>query len=179
MSVTIRELTKVEDVTDLEPMVLEFFRIVCGFLKSDFDVQLSPEEPTANMMATPEQFIPPLGRGYVAEDDGSLIGMIFLKPLRDGEFEVKRLYLRSEARGLGLGKRLVRHIVKAAKELGATGLYLDSIPSLSAAISLYEAEGFAFTTPYPGSEIGSYDMMRDIGVYMHLSLHTEPAETES
>ncbi|MEO9823985.1 MAG: GNAT family N-acetyltransferase [Paracoccaceae bacterium] len=179
MSVTIRELTNVEDVVALEPVVLEFFRIVCGFLKSDFDVHLSPEEPTATMMATPEKFIPPIGRGYVAEDDGSLIGMIFLKPLRDGEFEVKRLYLRHEARGLGLGKRLVRHVIKVATDLGASGLYLDSIPSLSAAISLYEAEGFAHTAPYPGSEIGSNDLLRELGVYMYLPLEPAIGDTES
>ena len=179
MTTTIRELTSVEEVVALEPMVLEFFRIVCGFLKADFDVQLSPEEPTGTMMATPEKFIPPLGRGFVAENDGILVGMIFLKPLRGTEYEVKRLYLRSEARGTGLGKRLVRRVVKVAKELGATGLYLDSIPSLSVAISLYEAEGFAFTTPYPGSEIGSNDLLRDLGVYMYLPLVAGPTDTES
>lgn len=173
MNIDIRALETPEDVLALEPMVLEFFRIVCGFLKSDFDVLLPPEEPTSNMMAAPEQFVPPLGRGYVAEADGTLIGMIFLKPLDEGAFEVKRLYLRMDARGQGLGKRLVRHIIDAATDLGARDLYLDSIPSLSAAIALYEAEGFAHTEPYPGSEIASYEMMRDLGVYMHLSL--EPA----
>lgn len=179
MSIEIRELTKTEDVADLEPMVLEFFRIVCGFLKSDFDVQLAPEDPTATMMATPESFIAPLGRGFVVEDNGALIGMIFLKPLRDSEYEVKRLYLRQEARGTGLGKRLVRHVIQVAKDLGATTLYLDSIPSLSAAIALYEAEGFTHTTPYRGSEIGSNELLRDLGVYMQLSLDPKVGNTNS
>lgn len=177
MPVDIRALETPEDVLALEPIVLEFFRIVCGSLKSDFDIQLSPEEPTGNMMATPEQFVPPLGRGYVAEADGALMGMIFLKPLRDDVYEIKRLYLRNEARGQGVGKRLVRHVVDVASDLGASDLYLDSIPSLSAAISLYEAEGFAHTTPYAGSEIASYEMMRDVGVYMHRSLKPALART--
>lgn len=179
MDVQIRELSAIEDVIALEPMVLEYFRIVCGHLKSDYDVQLPPEEPTANMMAQPEKFIPPLGRGFVAEGEGALLGMIFLKPLRGSDYEVKRLYLRQDARGLGLGKKLVRHVIKVAQDLGVTGLYLDSIPSLSAAVALYKAEGFSHTQPYPGSEVGAYDMLREIGVYMHLPLASHRSDTES
>lgn len=177
MTIDIRELTSLEDVAALEPLVLEFFRIICGYLKSDFDVQLSPEDPTATMMATPEKFIPPIGRGFVAEQDGTLLGMVFLKPLRGSQYEIKRLYLRIDARGTGLGKRLVRHVIQVAKDLGATDLYLDSIPSLTAALSIYEAEGFARTAPYSGSEIGSQDLLRDLGVYMHMAL--EPALTDT
>ena len=179
MTIDIRELSTVEDVVALEPIVLEFFRIICGHLKSDFDVQLSPEDPTATMMATPEKFIPPKGRGFVAEKDGELLGMVFLKPLRGSLFEIKRLYLRIEARGTGLGKRLVQHAINEAKALGATDLYLDTIPSLTAAISIYEAEGFAHTDPYSGSEIGSQDLLRDLGVYMHKALKPALEDTES
>lgn len=179
MTIEISELTTVEDIASLEPMVLEYFRIVCGYLKTDFDVQISPEEPTANMMATPEKFIPPLGRSFVAKDGGALVGMICLKPLRGTQYEIKRLYVRTEARGTGLGKRLVRHLFDVAKKLGATDLYLDSIPSLSAATALYAAEGFEHTDPYTGSEIRSYEMLRDLGVYMHKSLEPSRADTET
>lgn len=179
MSAIIRELKTAEEVAALEPMVQEYFRIVCGFLKSDFDVQMSPDALTANMMDSLENFIPPKGRGYVAEQDGALIGMIFLKPIRESEIEIKRLYLRSQARGQGLGKRLVRHAIDAARALGTTDLYLDSIPSLRAAISLYEAEGFERREPYSGSEIASFDILREHGVYMHLSLSSAGADTIS
>jgi GNAT superfamily N-acetyltransferase len=179
VTIEIHELTKPEEIAALESMVLEYFRIVCGYLKSDFDVQMSPEEPTANMMATPEKFIPPMGRSFVAKDDGALVGMICLKPLQGAQYEIKRLYVRSEARGTGLGKRLVRHLFDVAKDLGATDLYLDSIPSLSAATALYAAEGFEHTDPYPGSEIRSYDMLRDLGVYMHKSLEPSASEAAS
>ena len=179
MSATIRELTTAEEVTALEPMVQEYFRIVCGFLKSDFDVQMPPDELTANMMGSLDNFVPPKGRGYVAEEDGALIGMIFLKALREGEIEIKRLYLRSQARGQGVGKHLVRHAIESARALGATDLYLDSIPSLGAAISLYETEGFERREPYSGSEIASFDILREHGVYMHLSLSSAGADTNS
>ncbi|NNE88466.1 MAG: GNAT family N-acetyltransferase [Silicimonas sp.] len=179
MHVQIRELTSVSEVLELEPMVLEFFRIVCGHLKKDFDVSMPPSEPTSNMMATPEKFVLPQGRGFVAEHDGMLMGMIFLKPQRPPKFEIKRLYLRTEARGLGVGKQLVRHVIAVARSLGASDLYLDSIPSLKEAVSLYEGEGFQHVGPYSGSEIASYDMLRDLGVYMHLSLNSKSADTKS
>ena len=179
MAATIRELTGTDEVLELEPMVLEYFRIVCGHLKRDFDILISPSEPTGSMMAQPEKFIPPLGRGYVAVQDEALVGMVFLKPLRAPDFEIKRLYLRNEARGQGLGKRLVRHAVDVARELGVRDLYLDSIPSLKEAISLYESEGFQHVGPYPGSEIASYDILREVGVYMHLSLNSAESDTKS
>lgn len=179
MPADIRELTSADEVLELEPIVLEYFRIICGHLKRDFDVQIAPAEPTGDMMAQPEKFIPPLGRGFVAEQDNALLGMVFLKPLREPNFEIKRLYLRTEARGQGLGKRLVRQSVEVARQIGARNLYLDSIPSLKEAISLYESEGFQHVGAYPGSEIASYDMLRDVGVYMHLSLNSDPSDTNS
>ena len=179
MSATIRELTTPKEVAALEPLVLEYFHIVCGFLKSDYDVQMDPEELTANMMGSLENFVPPKGRGYVAEHGGALIGMIFLKPLCDSEIEIKRLYLRSKARGHGLGKRLVRHAVAAAHTLGATDVYLDSIPALAAAVSLYKTEGFEHCAPYEGSEVASLEVVCAHGVYMHLSLSSVGSDTNS
>lgn len=179
VDVRIRELSDTADVKALEPFVLEFFQIICGFLDSDFDVQLDPADPTSAMMETPEKFVFPQGRGYVVARDGVLMGMVFLRHMHGTDYEIKRLYIRKEARGLGLGKRLVRHAIDVARTLGVTELYLDTIPSLKTAISLYEREGFQPRGPYIGSEIAEHEQLRDLGVYMQLSLNAVHADTNS
>jgi GNAT superfamily N-acetyltransferase len=61
---------------------------------------------------------------------------------------MKRLYLRPEARGLGLGRALVAAAVEAGERLGYREMRLDSLPFMEAAIALYRAEGFVPVAPY-------------------------------
>jgi GNAT superfamily N-acetyltransferase len=177
MATIIRELTREDEILSLRPMVIEYFQIICGHLKNDFDVLIAPSDLAETMMETPEKFIPPSGRGYVVESDDDLIGMIFLKPLAKDSLEIKRLYLRKAARRQGLGRRLVRHVIEVARDLGTSDLYLDSIPSLKSAIALYEEEGFERIGPYGGSEIAAQDLLRPLGIYMHLSLNSQKPDT--
>jgi putative acetyltransferase len=56
--------------------------------------------------------------------------------------ELVKMYLVPEARGMGLGKALLLSCIQKAKSIGYTNLYLESMPELSLAISLYERMGF-------------------------------------
>ncbi|MDJ0637728.1 MAG: GNAT family N-acetyltransferase [Paracoccaceae bacterium] len=169
MSADVRELTRADEVRALEPLVLEYFHVVTGAL-ADLGVTVDPAEPVANMMANLDRFVPPAGRAYVAELDERLVGMAFLKPLNGEEMELKRLYVRPETRGTGLGRRLLRHTEKAARELGTTTLLLDTIRPLKPAISLYEVEGYRFIDAYPGSEISGYEQVLPHAVFMAKTL---------
>ena len=60
----------------------------------------------------------------------------------DSTCEMKRLYVKPEARGLHLGDLLVEHILRHAKEEGFAIMLLDTIKPLESAINLYKKHGF-------------------------------------
>lgn len=61
---------------------------------------------------------------------------------------MKRLFLLPNARGLGLGKALTEHVVEAARARGYRELRLDTLPTMEAAIDLYEKAGFRRVESY-------------------------------
>jgi GNAT superfamily N-acetyltransferase len=166
----LRELSTPEEVLALEPVVLEYFRIISGELRDRYALDLPPEGPVATMMAAPERVLPPLGGSFVAEADGRLLGMVFLKPLGRQDVEVKRLYVRPEARGTGLAKRLVETVIDAARAMGAGAIYLDTLQSLTPAITLYERAGFDPVPVYEGSEIADHPEIVAVAAFMKKTL---------
>ncbi len=81
---------------------------------------------------------------FVARRNGQAIGMGALRRHHDGVGEVKRMYTRAEARGLGVGKTIVAEIIKLARAEGCRRLVLEtgSVPGFAAAWRIYEGHGF-------------------------------------
>ena len=70
--------------------------------------------------------------------------------------EMKRLYVTEPGRGQGIGKRLLRSAVQAARDLGYREIRLDTLPSMHAAIGMYREVGFReieayYDTPVVGT----------------------------
>ncbi len=83
-----------------------------------------------------------LFREYVA-------GCIALRSLNDRDCEMKRLYVRPEFRGQGLGKQLVTTLIDAASQIGYERMLLDTLPGkMDLAIALYRSFGFREIAPY-------------------------------
>jgi putative acetyltransferase len=84
---------------------------------------------------------------FVAEDNGVLLGGSGIYPtqnLPEGTCELVKLYLSNAARGKGLGKLLIEKCFIAAKEMGYTRMYLETLPELNIAVPLYEKMGFTY-----------------------------------
>ena len=62
--------------------------------------------------------------------------------------ELKRMYVRDQFRGLGLGKTLLRHIERVAIERGVVSLRLETGIHQPEAIGLYESSGFRRVPPF-------------------------------
>lgn len=82
---------------------------------------------------------------YVALIDGKLVGGAGLYPttgLPDNTVELVKMYLLPEARGLGLGKKLIMKSLDTASSFGYSQVYLETMAELSAAVQTYVHLGF-------------------------------------
>jgi putative acetyltransferase len=61
---------------------------------------------------------------------------------------MKRLYVRSDFRGKGVGGALVDALVGSAREIGYERLRLDTLPLMTTAIAMYRSMGFKEIAPY-------------------------------
>ncbi|WP_044205247.1 GNAT family N-acetyltransferase [Flammeovirga sp. OC4] len=82
---------------------------------------------------------------YVIEEDGNIIGGAGINVLEGGDnsiCELQKIYLKKEARGKGLGRKLIKKCLDFAAEKKYSNCYLETMPQLSKGIELYEKEGF-------------------------------------
>jgi putative acetyltransferase len=84
---------------------------------------------------------------WIAEENGKMIGGCGIYPtpgLPQDCAELVKLYLLAPWRGKGIGRMLMEKCFESAKKLGYTQLYLESLPELKKAVSMYEKAGFGF-----------------------------------
>ena len=104
------------------------------------------EEEMRNL---PGWYSSPDGRLFLASLDAEPAGCVGMRKLEDGICEMKRLYLRSVARGRGIGNALLEKLIDEARAAGYKKMRLDTHPpKMGKAVSLYESHGFLAIEPY-------------------------------
>jgi len=111
-------------------------------------VDLAPQGFSEELRSLPGVYAPPDGELLLAKRGDHVLGAIALKPLEPQVGEIKRLFVRPQARKIGVGKALVAAILKTAMERGYGEIKLDTLPDMQAAIALYKSFGFAAIPPY-------------------------------
>lgn len=87
----------------------------------------------------------PKGDIVMAVEDGKVFGIALLVPFESMAAELKRLYVKPEMQGRGIGRAIVEVLIGVAKELGYRSVILDVMSSRTIAVELYRSIGFAPT----------------------------------
>jgi putative acetyltransferase len=87
------------------------------------------------------------GSIFIAEQDGTPVGCCSLMAMDDGGFEVGKMAVVAQARGLNLGHRLLEACEATARAAGAHRLYLETNAAQTHAIALYRRFGFTDLPP--------------------------------
>lgn len=112
----------------------------------------------------PGEYAPPQGRLLLAEYEDQLAGCVALHKLEHGICEMKRLYLRPQFRGKGLGRLLADRIIAEARQIGYRRMRLDTVePVMKDAVAMYRRLGFKDIAPYCSNPVAG-------AMYMELEL---------
>ena len=99
-------------------------------------------DPAVSSLAEPHELTPPAGCLLIAYRHDAPVGCGAVKHHPGGLSEIKRLWVSSSARGLGLGRRLLTELEGLAARRGARVARLDTHGALVEAISLYRSSGY-------------------------------------
>jgi putative acetyltransferase len=90
----------------------------------------------------------PAGCLLLAWHENAAAGCVGVRRLSGLDCEMKRLYVRARARGLGYGRQLALEIIARARALGYERMLLDTLASMAEARRLYASLGFVDCPPY-------------------------------
>lgn len=136
----ITHATTADDVETARALLLEY--------QARLGISLCFQDFEAEVRGLPGPYAPPCGRLLLAVHDGDAVGCVALRDAGWPRAEMKRLFVRPSARGLGVGRALVSAVVAEAAAIGYTEVVLDTLPVMAEAQQLYEQFGFRDIPPY-------------------------------
>ena len=163
---SLTEIVRAHSSDDIEN-ARSLFKDYAAWLEIDLCFQNFENE----LAELPGDYAPPTGRLLLALDNGQLAGCVALRRIGEGVCEMKRLFLRSQFRGKGLGRLLVEEIIRNAREMGYGRMLLDTLPpQMNDAITLYCSLGFKEIEPYYNNPVPGAKFME-----LDLSCHDQAA----
>jgi GNAT superfamily N-acetyltransferase len=146
---------------DLQPATDTDLDDIRGLLRdyaASLGVPLDFQEFDREVAELPGAYAPPGGallvvRASAGGRPGEALACVALRALSAEICELKRLYVRPEVRGSGLGRLLVDAILAEARRLGYRRMRLDTLPGMETAQALYERLGFREIAPYTRNPI--------------------------
>lgn len=126
-----------------DPVALELVAAMVAELDELYGTTGSP-----NTGVRPEELSPPHGGFVVLWEDGRPVAGGGLRALGEGVCEIKRMYVVPEARGRGLGLRLLAALETLGRDLGYAVAQLDTGPKQPHAWRMYERAGYEAVPPY-------------------------------
>jgi putative acetyltransferase len=137
-------------------VVRDLFIEYQDFLQVDLCFQGFNEE----LDKLPYKYAEPEGTILLAKVGEKYAGVVALWKLEDGICEMKRLFVKDEFKGYGIGRKLAEKLIEEAKNKGYKKMNLDTLRRLKAANELYPKLGFIETKPYnynPESDVAYFE----------------------
>lgn len=134
------------------PTALALVAAMEGYIEA----QDGPVTPDRTSTVDSDEMCPPDGAFVVAVEDGRVLAGGGLRRLSAGVAELKRMYTHPDARGRGVGRRLLSELEAAALELGFTRLRLDTGAGMHVAIALYRSSGYEEIPDYNGNSYAGF-----------------------
>lgn len=139
------------DIPDVQLMLQEYVRWI--------GLDLAFQEIDAELAGLPGEYAPPRGALFVVGESDRLLAMIGVRQFDGPVCEMKRLYVRPGARGRGLAKQLIAHVLDEARRLRYSEIRLDTLPMMGDAQALYVSLGFRDIEPYYDTPIAGTRFM--------------------
>jgi putative acetyltransferase len=135
--IEIRPLHSGEDATAFRTLNEEWITRYFSLEKADRETLNDPEN----------KILKKGGYIFMAYLGDRAVGCVALIPIGGGVYELSKMAVSPEFRGLGIGRRLLLHTVAQARRIGAKSLFLGSNARLENAVHLYESIGFRHVPP--------------------------------
>ncbi len=129
-------------VRELAYEFIDWLRVRYPDMEDEIDRYLEEQRFEEQIKEVLIHYAPPKGECLLAMHDGAPVGLLMLKRLDTVTCEMNRMFVREAARGLGVGRSLVRCLKRRARGMGFTSMVLSALPRHHEALALYEAEGF-------------------------------------
>lgn len=147
---------QIEIISTSAPEHMDTFRELFREYQQAIGIDLCFQSFNEELAGLPGRYAPPRGELLLALAGQKAVGCVALRPLADDACEMKRLYVRPEARGHDLGRKLIAALIAAARARGYRLMRLDTLPGvMDRAIALYREFGFREISnyndnPFPG-----------------------------
>ena len=154
MTATVRRAESPDDVAAVRGLFLDYLRFIEDYLGQSLGFQ-GTEREFADFPQTYHAL-------WLGDVDGRPAGAVGLKQFDETRAELKRLYVRPEGRGAGLGEALCRACIEDATRRGYRTLLLDTDPGLVHANAIYERLGFTDIARYYDNPMDSRFMALEL-----------------
>ena len=149
MTLKLEFVSQLPDPKAFEALMCEYYQVMVDKVIDQGGPTYSVVDLATDTMAHLEELMPPNGRMLLAtKDDGTLMGCGVIIKIRPDAAELKRMYVRPGAQGLGLGRRLFEMSIAEARNIGCKFLYADTVKGNRAMLSMYEKFGFRYIPRY-------------------------------
>ena len=135
---------------DLKSMLGDYLKLVAKEVKHDpWRFEINVPEAIDFTFKNLNDFTPPKGKILIAQKSKKCVGTASIKKIRPETAEIKRMYVKPEYQGKGIGNLLLENALEEAKRMNAKEILLDSPPPFKPSHQLYEKHGFKIFQEYP------------------------------